>query len=60
MIEEKANVTDRFYCLFMLVVIGGVKISKIPFLKNRRDIYPVFVSSLVRSFEAHIYPKVRC
>lgn len=59
-IEEKGKSTDRFTVSFRPLYLGGMKISKIPFLRNRRDVCPVFVSSLVRSLKAHIYPKVRC
>ena len=37
---------------------AAAKIARITFFRNRKDIYPVFVTAVVRSLHDHIYPKV--
>eukprot|EP00903_Cladosiphon_okamuranus_P007630 g7399.t1 len=40
-----------------LLCIYRSQIARIPFFRNRKDTYPVFVTSVVRSMHDHIYPK---
>ncbi|CAM9948823.1 unnamed protein product [Scytosiphon promiscuus] len=41
----------------VLLCIYRAQISRIDFFKNRKDIYPVFVTSVMRSMHDHVYPK---
>lgn len=34
------------------------QIARIPFLRNRKDAHPVFVTSAMRFMHDHVYPKV--
>eukprot|EP00752_Nemacystus_decipiens_P002973 g2761.t1 len=40
-----------------LLCIYRPQIARIPFFRNRKDIYPVFVTAVVRSMHDHVYPK---